>query len=492
MAAGLRLEASYASLPEGFHARVAPTPVAAPRLLRLNHALAEALGLDAQHLASPEGVEVLSGNRVPDGAEPIAMAYAGHQFGSFVPSLGDGRAVLLGEVRDPAGRRHDLHLKGAGRTPFSRGGDGRAALGPVVREYLVSEGMAALGIPTTRSLAVVVSGEPVIREQPLPGAILVRVAASHVRVGTFEYFARRGDGDAVRTLADYVVARLHPRAAEAPNPYRALLDEVVSRQAALVARWLLVGFVHGVMNTDNTSISGETIDYGPCAFLDTYHPETVFSSIDHFGRYRYDRQPAVAHWNLARLAETLLPLLGSRESEAIASAEEALATFPPRFEAVWQEGLRRKLGLAGARPGDAELAAALLARMAEQQADFTLTFRRLCELGSEESQADDAVRALFDEAGPFDAWAREWRTRLADEARPDAERRRAMRAVNPAFIPRNHRIEQAIEAAGSGDAGPFEGLLAAISRPYEDQPERAAYAAAPEPHEVVRQTFCGT
>ncbi len=486
----LPLENSYARLPDTFHARVAPTPVPDPRLLRLNGPLAARLGLDADFLASPPGVEILAGNVVPEGVEPVAMAYAGHQFGSFVPSLGDGRAVLLGEVVGEDGRRHDVHLKGAGRTPFSRGGDGRAALGPVLREYVVSEGMAALGIPTTRALAMLATGEPVYRETALPGAILVRVAASHVRVGTFEYFARRGLEDEVRALSDYVVARLHPEAAEAENPHRALLDAVVAHQAELVAQWLLVGFIHGVMNTDNTSVSGETIDYGPCAFMDHYHPETVYSSIDHHGRYAYDRQPAIGQWNLARLAETLLPLLGATQEEAMESAQEALAAYAPRFEARWEEGLRRKLGLAEAREGDVELAGGLLGRMAEQRADFTLTFRRLSAVRGDDPATDAGVRTLFAEPEAFDAWAREWRARLASEGRSDEERRAAMRAANPAFIPRNHRVEQAIQAATAGDLGPLDDLLAVVSRPYEDQPERAAYAdpprPRPRPHEVVR------
>jgi len=488
----LPLESTYARLPAGFHARVSPTPVAEPRLLRLNRPLAEELGLDADFLASRQGVEILGGNHVPEGLEPIAMAYAGHQFGNFVPSLGDGRAVLLGEIVDGDGRRRDVHLKGAGRTPFSRTGDGRAALGPVLREYVVSEAMAALGIPTTRALAMVATGEPVYRERALPGAILARVASSHIRVGTFEYFACREQDDAVRALADYAVARLYPDAAEAANPARALLDEVVARQADLVARWLLVGFIHGVMNTDNTSVSGETIDYGPCAFMDHYDPHRVYSSIDRSGRYAYDRQPGIAQWNLARLAETLLPLLGDTEEQRMESAQEALAAFTPRFDTVWSDGLRQKIGLAEVRDGDIELAGRLLALMAEQEADFTLTFRRLAEVTLDEPAGDAEVRALFAEPQAFDAWAREWRARVASEGRTDAERRAAMRAVNPAFIPRNHRVEEAIGAATAGDLGPFEDLLAVVSHPYQDQPERRAWAAPPQPHEVVHQTFCGT
>src|SRR3712207_4211432 len=333
---------TYARLPDRFFARVAPTPVAAPKLIRLNRELALQLRLDPDRLASPEGVELLCGRRVPDAAEPIAMAYAGHQFGQFVPQLGDGRAILLGEVVDRDGIRRDIQLKGSGQTPFSRRGDGRAALGPVLREYIVSEAMAALGVPTTRSLAAVTTGQPVYRETALPGAVLTRVAASHIRVGTFQYFAARGDAEAVRLLADHAIARHYPEAAGAEDRYRALLDGVVARQADLVARWLLVGFVHGVMNTDNAAVSGETIDYGPCAFLDAYDPAAVFSSIDRFGRYAYGNQPRIAQWNLARLAETLLPLLGEGQERALASAREALAAFAPRFEAAYLGGLDRK------------------------------------------------------------------------------------------------------------------------------------------------------
>jgi uncharacterized protein YdiU (UPF0061 family) len=336
---------SFSRLPDRFFARVLPTPVEAPRLVRLNTQLAADLGLDPDWLASREGVEVLAGKRVPNGAEPIALAYAGHQFGHFVPQLGDGRAVLLGEVIDRHGVRRDIQLKGSGRTPFSRNGDGRAALGPVLREYIVSEAMAALGIPTTRALAAVATGEEVIRESYLPGAVLTRVAASHIRVGTFQYFAARGDVEAVRLLADHAIIRHYPEAAQADRPYRAFLEAVIARQADLIPRWLLVGFIHGVMNTDNTSIAGETIDFGPCAFLDAYDPAAVFSSIDQHGRYSYSNQPRIAQWNLARLAEALLPLLAEDQDSAVTYAEDALSAFGPRFEAVFHAGLRRKIGL---------------------------------------------------------------------------------------------------------------------------------------------------
>src|ERR1700727_2475609 len=370
-------ENTYAALPDGFFARVAPTPVAAPRLIKLNRPLAVRLGLDPNRLDSPEGAEILAGKRVPDGADPIAMAYAGHQFGHFVPQLGDGRAILLGEVIDADGVRRDIQLKGSGPTPFSRRGDGRAALGPVLREYIVSEAMAALGIPTTRSLAAVMTGETVMWETMLPGAVLTRVASSHIRVGTFQFFAARNDTEGVRRLADHVIDRHYPEAANADRPYHALLEGVVARQANPGARWLLVGFIHGVMNTDNTSISGETIDYGPCAFMDHYDPATVFSSIDEQGRYAYANQPRIALWNLTRLAECLLPLFSDDKDKAIEQAQSVLAEFPAKFTAAYQSGLRQKIGLFTARDGDEALVQDLLDAMAKNRADFTLTFRRL-------------------------------------------------------------------------------------------------------------------
>ena len=483
---------TYARLPERFYARLDPTPVAAPRLVRLNTALAEQLGLDPGALQSPEGVAMLAGNRVPDGAEPIALAYAGHQFGNFVPQLGDGRANLLGEVVGRDGKRRDLQLKGSGPTPFSRRGDGRAALGPVLREYLLSEAMAALGVPTTRALAAVLSGEPVARETMLPGAVLTRVAASHIRVGTFQYFAAREDREAVRILADYAIARHYPDAADTANPYRALLDGVVARQADLVARWLLIGFIHGVMNTDNSAVSGETIDYGPCAFMDAYDPATVFSSIDRQGRYAYGNQPRIAHWNLARLAETLLPLLADDGDQALASAHAALAGFGPRFEQAYLGGLRVKIGLATGREGDNALAQDLLNTMAANGADFTLTFRGLCDAALGPA-GDAAVRDLFIDPTAYDAWAARWRERLREEPADTGTRRTAMRAVNPAFIPRNHGVEAALDAAiERGDFAPFEEMLKVLSRPFEDQPGRERYAAPPAPEQRVHQTFCGT
>ena len=488
-------ENSYARLPERFFARLNPTPVAAPRLVKVNENLARDLGLDPSTLASEQGVEILAGNRIAEGSEPLSIAYAGHQYGSFVPQLGDGRAILLGEVMGRDGMRYDIQLKGSGRTPFSRGGDGRAALGPVLREYIVSEAMAALGVPTTRTLAAMTTGEHVLRETALPGAVLTRVAASHLRVGTFEYFAARRDTEGTRTLADYAITRHFPAAAQAKQPYRALLDGVIARQAQLIARWMLLGFIHGVMNTDNTSISGETIDYGPCAFMEAYDPATVFSSIDHHGRYAYGNQPRVGQWNLARLAEALLPILvqeaGSEES-AVASANEALAAFEPQFKAARSAGLLRKLGLFTEREGDAALADDLLERMAANRADFTLTFRRLCGAAAG-PEGDAEVRTLFADPGAYDAWAAGWRRRLEEEPVAAEARAAAMRMANPAFIPRNHIVEAALNAAvWRQDFQPFEKLLDVVSRPYEDRPDLELYTTPARPEEYVSQTFCGT
>jgi uncharacterized protein YdiU (UPF0061 family) len=483
---------SYARLPQRFYARVNPSPVTAPRLVRLNVELAQKLFLNPEALISPSGVEILAGNRVAEGSEPLAMAYAGHQFGHFVPQLGDGRAILLGEVVGHDGERYDLQLKGPGRTPFSRGGDGRAALGPVLREYLVSEAMTALGVPSTRALAAVITGERVLRETALPGAVLTRVAASHLRVGTFQYFAARSDVEATRTLADYAIARHYPEAADTPQPYRAFLEGVISRQARLVAHWMLVGFVHGVMNTDNTSISGETIDYGPCAFLEAFEPMKVFSSIDQNKRYAYGNQPGAMLWNLARLAETLLPVLEQVEGDgeaALAWAKAALAEFPREFDAAHAAGLARKLGLFTTAPGDLALGQDLLAAMAANRADFTLTFRKLCDA----AEGDDSVRALFADPAAYDQWAVAWRRRLADEPTSPQQRAAAMRLVNPLFIPRNHLVQEAIAAAvEQKDFAPFEQLLDVVTRPFEEQAARDRYALPARPEECVLQTFCGT
>ncbi len=474
---------TYARLPARFHARTEPTQAAAPRIVRVNRGLAALLGLDPAALDA----DTLAGNRLPAGAEPIAQAYSGHQFGHFSPSLGDGRAVLLGEVVGSDGRRYDIQLKGSGRTPFSRGGDGRAALGPVLREYLIGEAMHALGIPTTRALAAVTTGEPVLRETALPGAVLTRVAASHIRVGTFQFFASKGDAEAVRTLADYAIARHYPDLA---GNYRAFLDAVIARQAELVARWLHIGFIHGVMNTDNMAISGETIDYGPCAFMDIYDPTTVFSSIDRDGRYAYGRQPRIAAWNLARLAEALLPLLGPNQEAAIESAKDAMASFAPRFEPAYLIGMRRKLGLGAEQEGDDELIQDLLRHMQEGAADWTLTFRALADA----AEGDEApARALFSPGAAWDAWAGRWKARIAREPGSPADHAAAMRALNPLYIPRNHLVEAALNAAvQSEDYRPFEELLGVITKPFERRPGLERFAQPPRPEERVLATFCGT
>jgi uncharacterized protein YdiU (UPF0061 family) len=486
---------SYARLPERFYARVNPTHVVEPRLVKLNVELARGLGLDAEALASAEGVEVLAGNHVADGSQPLAQAYAGHQFGHFVPQLGDGRANLLGEVMGLEGVRYDVQLKGAGPTPYSRRGDGRAALGPVLREYLVSEAMAALGVPTTRALAAVTTGERVVRETVLPGAVLTRVAASHLRVGTFQYFAAREDVDGTRVLADYAIARHYGEARETARPYRALLEGVIVRQARLIAEWMLLGFIHGVMNTDNMSISGETIDYGPCAFMEAYEVDKVFSSIDVQGRYAYSNQPHAAHWNLTRLAESLLPLLVGEEGSdegALDSAREALGVFGVEYEAARKAGLRRKLGLATESKGDSALAEDLLERMAANRADFTLTFHRLCD-AAEGPEGDGGVRSLFADPGAYDAWAVGWRRRLEQEPILVEERFAAMRRVNPIFIPRNHLVQLVIDAAVERqDFAPFEELLDVVTHPYEDRPEMERYASPALPEECITATFCGT
>lgn len=456
-----------------------PAPWPAPRCLVFNHGLAVELGLDADRLGT-EAAEVLSGHRLPDGAEPVAQAYAGHQFGGFSPQLGDGRAVLLGELVGPDGQRRDIHLKGSGRTPFSRGGDGLAAVGPMLREYLMGEAMAALGVPTTRALAVVATGGRVVRETILPGAVLARVAASHIRVGSFQFFAARGDHAQLRRLADYAIARHDPVLAGTENPYLGLLDAVIGRQARLVAHWMGLGFVHGVMNTDNVAISGETIDYGPCAFMEAYAPGTVFSSIDHGGRYAYGNQPLILGWNLARLAEALLPLIDADQDKAVDKANALLEGIAGRYRAEWVALMRAKLGLSGEATGDGALADGLLAAMEGQGADWTLTFRRLATAVGGDTRL---VAPLFADPGPFLDWLPRWRARLAGDAPA------RMVAQNPAVIPRNHKVEEALAAATTGDMAPFEALLDAVTRPFE---EREPYML-PAPAGFGRHvTFCGT
>jgi len=489
----MKLENDYSRLPGALYTRGDPVPVAAPRLIKFNESLATELRLelspsDPDHLA-----QIFSGNERLPGSEPIALAYAGHQFGSFVPRLGDGRAVLLGEARDHHGVLNDIQLKGAGRTTYSRGGDGRAALGPVLREYLVSEAMTAMGIPSTRSLAAIWTGEKVRRgPSALPGAILTRVASSHVRVGTFEYLAARGETQTLRSLADYVIDRHYPDAKLADVPYRRLLDLVVDRQAALIAQWMKVGFIHGVMNTDNTSVVGETIDYGPCAFMDAYDPQAVFSSIDERGRYSFSNQPVIAQWNLARFAETLLPLFSAEQAQAIALATESINAYSDKFQQEWLKAMRSKLGLHQMQPEDEGLISVLLDVMHRTQADYTVTFRGLSDY-LDRDRARLGVEEALHEHADFRAWMRSWDDRGAQESETSAVRADMMRRANPRYIPRNHRIEEVIEAATTEeDFAPFEALLEVIVRPFDEQPSAAAYAAPPRPDQRVLETFCGT
>jgi uncharacterized protein YdiU (UPF0061 family) len=474
---------------EGLYERWQAASAPSPRLLALNGELAEELGFDAEALRTPEGVAVLAGNVVPEGASPVAQAYAGHQFGGFSPRLGDGRALLIGEVLDVNGVRRDLHLKGSGRTPFARGGDGKAAVGPMLREYLIGEAMHALGIPTTRALAVVATGEQVARDTMLPGAVLARVAASHLRVGTFQYAAASNDATLVRRLADHAIARHHPHAIDASNRYLAFFEGVVDAQASLVARWMLVGFIHGVMNTDNVTISGETIDYGPCAFMDAFAPATVFSSIDHGGRYAYGNQPPIAQWNLARLAETMLPLFDVDTDTAIAAAAEVLQSFPGRYQEHWGCGMRDKLGLTDVRPGDDDLIDQLLALLHAQRVDYTSCFRALSSV----VRGDAAVaRSLFADPGAFDAWSSRWQAALSSQASDPHAIAQAMDRVNPLYIPRNHKVEEALAAANVDDMEPFRRLLEVIAEPFEQRPDLEPYAA-PAPATFGRyRTFCGT
>ena len=465
---------SYARLPGTMHVGVLPTPVSAPKLIRVNEPLARELGINPMQLTA----EMAVGNLLPEGAAPIAQAYAGHQFGNLVPQLGDGRAILLGEVVDMNGKRRDIQLKGAGQTPFSRRGDGRAALGPVLREYLVSEAMHALGIPTTRALMAATTGERVYRDTVLPGAVLTRVAASHIRVGTFQFFAIRKDLDSLNALIEHVIARHYPELRGVENPALALLDAVMEAQAKLVARWVGVGFIHGVMNTDNMSISGETIDYGPCAFMDSYDPETVFSSIDTYGRYAYANQAPIAQWNLARLVEALLPFLHGNREEAIRIATERIEAFPAIYTRHWLEVFRRKIGLTSEEGGDMDLIQALLDALQLARADFTISFRALAN--GEEPEA-------------LSAWLPKWRERLSRDPQNDKQRHTLMRSVNPAYIPRNHRVEEMIQAAVEReDYAPFEAMLRVLMNPYEEQAGAERYAEAPGETEKVYRTFCGT
>ena len=489
---------SYARLPDMFFARVEPDRVPAPKCLALNESLAQELGIDSAWLRSAEGLSMLSGNGRPSGAEPIAMVYAGHQFGGFSPQLGDGRAALLGEVVATDGTRRDIQLKGSGRTPFSRQGDGKSPLGPVVREYLISEAMHGLGIPATRALAAVATGERVLRETSLAGGVLTRVAASHVRVGTFEYFSAAQQPGAVKQLADYVIERHYPDAQSAPNPYAALLAQVTARQAELISRWMQVGFVHGVMNTDNMQIAGETIDFGPCAFMETFDTAAVFSSIDRQGRYAWGNQPGIGQWNLSRLAETLLPLLAADEAEAVSIAEKAIERFAPAFNASFIGGFRQKLGLlGGGEEGDTtapedDILHATFAAMTTGKVDFTLFFRHLTGVAA--GREPTALLALFSDSAVGETWLARWRNEAQVEAGQtlSPDRVAAMRRRNPVFIARNHRVEEAIAAAYLEDLGPFERLLRVLERPFEEQTEFAEYERPAREGEVVEQTFCGT
>ncbi len=468
--AGWRFDHSYARLPQAFYERVEPTPVREPRIVMLNRPLAEALGLNADFL---EDAAVFAGNTLPPGAEPLAQAYAGHQYAHFT-MLGDGRAILLGEQMTPRGERFDIQLKGPGPTPFSRRGDGRAALGPMLREYIISEAMHALGIPTTRSLAVVTTGEEVFRQERLPGAVLTRIAASHIRVGTFEYAAARGEKAGLQALAEHTLQRHYPDLVDAEKPYLAFLEAVMERQAALIAKWQHVGFIHGVMNTDNMALSGETIDYGPCAFMDAYDPATVFSSIDRNGRYAYGNQPHIAQWNLARLAEALLPLLHDDEKQAVELANTAIESFAARFQRHWLAGMRAKLGLFTEAGGDANLIQSLLDWMRETQADFTNTFRALSHIAT----ADD--------------WHQRWQLRLRQQPQSAVEVTELMRRHNPAFIPRNHKVEEALAAATKGDMSVMRRLLDVLAKPYDDLQEHFDYSSPAPPNSCAYQTFCGT
>jgi len=480
---GWRFDNTYARLPDVLFAPAKPATVEAPRVSILNHRLAEELGLSLGAIAMETAAALFAGQALPEGSQPIAQAYAGHQFGGFT-ILGDGRAILLGEHRTPSGRLVDIQLKGAGRTQFSRGGDGRAALGPMLREYIISEAMAALGIPTTRSLAVVTTGEPVYRASALKGAVLTRVAASHIRVGTFQFVAARRDESNLRALADYTIDRHYPELVDASQKYLEFFRAVMDRQASLIARWQLVGFIHGVMNTDNMAISGESIDYGPCAFMNAYNPNTVFSSIDHGGRYAYGNQPAIAQWNLARFAETLLPLIDPDQEKAIAIATEAIVEFFTLYEQYWLAGMRKKLGLQTDESGDVELIQSLLEWMQKSHADFTNTFR---DLSSDEPPAGDKFQDP-----DFQAWHSRWRLRLSRDGQSSTSAVALMRTVNPAVIPRNHRVEEALAAAEDrDDLSVLHRLLAALASPYEERADLAPYQE-PSPEDGAYRTFCGT
>ena len=480
---GFQLERTYSKLPGVFFSKLSPTPVSSPEILLFNQKLAEEIGLDLSVLSEEERTQLLSGNLVPKGIEPFAQAYAGHQFGNFT-MLGDGRALMLGEHLTPSGQRLDLQFKGSGRTPYSRGGDGRAALGPMLREYLISEAMHALGIPTTRSLAVVATGESVYRESELPGAILTRTAGSHIRVGTFEFASLHEDKAMTQALLDYLIDRHFPEIREEENKALSVLRAAIDQQIDLITHWMRVGFIHGVMNTDNMALSGETIDYGPCAFMDVFSPDTVFSSIDHRGRYAFANQPYVAQWNLARLAESLLPLIHDERQDAIAGAEESLNAFEPAYKDKWLAMMGTKLGLAEADKQDERLVTDLLDWMHSNGADYTNTFRDLGRQVLPENQ-------LY-QSETFETWHRRWQERLGGEGRNLDSSLSLMRSVNPVVIPRNHKVEEALQAGEEGNLNPFRNLLKALESPYEEADHLAPYQVPPKPSEKVHQTFCGT
>ncbi|MGI9376914.1 MAG: protein adenylyltransferase SelO [Tsuneonella suprasediminis] len=487
---GWHFDNSYARDLEGFYAPWQVEPTAAPELLQFNSALADRLGLSHENISDSALAQILGGSVLPLGAEPIALAYAGHQFGHFNPQLGDGRALLLGELIAPDGARFDLQLKGSGRTPFSRNGDGRSAIGPALREYLVSEAMAALGVPTTRALSVVATGERVQRERAHPGAVLARVAASHIRIGTFQFFATHFGPDHVRQLADYTIERHYPAAANADHRYFALFEAALNAQVALVAKWTNLGFVHGVMNTDNVAISGETIDYGPCAFIDSYAPDAVFSSIDRQGRYAFGNQPFIARWNMAQLARAMLPVLVDEDPDAVDKVNALIGTFPERYIAAWLDGMRAKLGLASVEEGDADLASRLFKTMEGQNVDFTLFFHQLARVPDEGAAV---VSRLFSDPQAADPWLDEWLARIDRDPLSAADRRAAMNAVNPLYIPRNHMVEHALDAAEEdSDLAPFERLLDAVRNPYAERPDLSDYAQPAPPEFGKYVTFCGT
>ena len=493
----INFDNSYCALPDVFYKRQRPTPVSNPQLIRVNHPLAKKIGIDPLWLESQEGINVVAGNLVPEGADPIATAYAGYQFGQWNPQLGDGRAVLLGETLNSEGDRYDIQLKGSGPTPYSRGGDGRAPLGPILREYIVSDAMANLGIASTRVVAAVTSGEMVFRESVLPGAVLMRVGKSHIRFGTFQYFTAQGDIEATRRLADHVIERHFPQSQHAPNPYSDFLDRAIIEQVNLVASWQSVGFIHGVMNTDNMLVTGETIDYGPCAFMDQFDPDKVFSSIDRAGRYAYKNQPGITHWNLVGLAQSLIPLLDKDETTAVELAQKSIDKFPALFNDAYYRILRKKLGLSKHLDDDETLIKDLLSLMAKEKTDFTLTFRRLSELVDPDRNftlpLQHSIREIFELPASFSTWIKQWSDRINTEDSDRQDIAAMMLAVNPVFIARNHLVEEAIDSAThNSDLKPFNQLVDVLEEPYVFDSNLSRYAIPPQADQIVKQTFCGT